>query len=150
LLGCLLSANHVVLIAEEVETSKDIDIFGRQLIGDSKWLSIDMTAKERKDAGIDDIPRQCGPGYDLATRRDILVNRYHTKIETIREHFWLERISRWCKDRGLSTGTVIVTCGHNHLEFLREKVESRGHTVTEHECLPYDKEKTHGVFQICD
>jgi hypothetical protein len=140
----------VVLIAEEVPTSRDVHTFGCELIGESKWLSIDMTIPERKDAGLDDIPCEEGPGYDPVTHRDIRVNRYHTKRESVREQFWLDKIARWCEDRQLSAGTVVVTCGYNHMhaEFLSDKLRQRGHTVSTHECMNYDID-TLGVFTIC-
>ena len=52
LLRSILANKNIVLIAEEADASKDVMTFGRQLIGESKWLSIDMTEQERKDAGI--------------------------------------------------------------------------------------------------
>jgi hypothetical protein len=52
LLRSILQNNDVVLMAEEVETSKPAKTFGRGLVGEDKWLSIDMDEQERKDAGI--------------------------------------------------------------------------------------------------
>src|SRR5271157_2628108 len=52
LLSQVLQNNDVVLIAEEVETSKPVTTFGLELIGKDKWLSIDMDDDERKKAGI--------------------------------------------------------------------------------------------------
>ena len=150
LLRSIVDTHPVVLIAEEVATSVYVLTFGCELVGENRWLSIDMDDKERKRAGLDDIPLEEGPGYDPITHRDIpLVNRYHTKRETIRETFWLNKIARWCEDRRLSTGTVVITCGHNHLDFLAEKAERRGHTVTKREYMSYDKEAVHGIFTIC-
>lgn len=141
-----------MLIAEEVKTSEDVHTFGRELIGDSKWLSIDMEIPKRETVGLDDIPCEEGPGYDHITHRDIpLINRYHTMREAIRETFWLDKIARWCEDRELSAGTVVVTCGHNHMRagFLFGKVLQRGHTVETREYLSFDIEARYGVFTIC-
>ena len=145
----IVNKREVVLIAEEVSTSKDISTFGRELIGDAKWLSIDMTTQERKDAGIYEVLRAAvGPGYDPVTHRDIRVNPYHMRAETVRENFWLDRIAKWCEDNQVSAGTIVITCGHNHLKFLSDKVIQRGHNVTTREYVPYDIEAEHGVFQI--
>jgi hypothetical protein len=43
LLRSIVDIHPVVLIAEEVKTSEDVHTFGRELIGERKWLSIDMT-----------------------------------------------------------------------------------------------------------
>lgn len=153
LLQCIIDGHDVVLIAEEVPTSegKIFRTFGQDLIGDDKWLSIDMDAKERTDEGLGDIPREGGPGYDPVSHSDIQVNRYHKKAEAIRENFWLNKIARWCGDRSLSDGTIVLTCGHNHMRagFLSGKVLQRGHTVTTREYVPFDIEAEFGVFTIC-
>jgi hypothetical protein len=150
LLQSKLSESEVVLIAEETRTSKDVETFGKQLIGNEKWLSIDMNAEERAAAHLGDLPCQQGPGYDPVTHTDIVVNRYHKAIETIRENFWLDKIFNLCDARNISDGTVIITCGHNHLPFLAEKIESRGHTVSQDEYMPYDKVERHSKFKICE
>jgi hypothetical protein len=41
LLSTILRNNDVALIAEEVKTSKPVSTFGRELIGEDRWLSID-------------------------------------------------------------------------------------------------------------
>jgi hypothetical protein len=148
LLQSLIETHHVVLIAEEVKTSEDdIPVFGRELIGEDKWLSIDMDKKQRKDAGFYDTPCEEGPGDDNVS----LVNRYHKKREAIREDFWLHKIAHWCEERQLSTGTVVVTCGHNHMRagFLSDKLRQRGHNVSTRECMNYDVDAKLGVFTIC-
>jgi hypothetical protein len=150
LLKHALSKQHVVLVAEEVKTSEEVNTFGRQQVGECCWLSIDMNAYERVASGIDAIPREKGPGYDSVTRQDIVVDRYHTQIETIRENFWLDKIFLWLNDHNISDGTVIITCGHNHLEYLAKKIELRGHTVSKEEYLPYNKEERFGKFVICE
>jgi hypothetical protein len=47
-----------------------------------------------------------------------VISRYHKKSEGVRETFWLGKIDGWCKGAQVSTGTVVITCGHDHLEFL--------------------------------
>jgi hypothetical protein len=147
LLQSFMETHSVVLIAEEVKTSEDVHTFGRELIGDDKWLSIDMDKEKRKDTGFYDIPCEEGPGADNFSR----VNRYHTEREAIREDFWLDKIARWCEDRKLSTGTVVVTCGHNHMRAgcLADKLRQRGHRVSTRECMNYDIDGTLGDFTIC-
>ena len=148
LLQSLIETHPVVLIAEEVKTTEnDLHVFGRELIGDDKWLSIDMDKEKRKDAGFYDIPCEEGPGDDNVS----LVNRYHTKREAIREDFWLDKIANWCEERHLSTGTVVVTCGHNHMRagFLSDKLRQRGHKVSTRECINFDVDTKFGMFTIC-
>jgi hypothetical protein len=151
LLEGIIASYPVVLIAEEVKTTEDVLTFGHELIGEDKWLSIDMNMEERKDAGIYDILRSaCGPVQHPVTGEDVAYNPYHCKSEGVRENFWLDKIDRWCKAHALRVGTVVITCGHNHLDFLAKKVEERGYPVSKQEYLPYDKEAVHGLFTIFD
>jgi hypothetical protein len=151
LLRAIIRTRPVVLIAEEVKTSEDVYTFGRELIGDDKWLSIDMTTQERKDAGVYDVLRSgVGPVQDPVTGNFVRASPYHMKSEGKRETFWLDKIDRWCQAHGVSDGTVVVTCGHNHLDYLAEKIVAREHTVAKREYLPYDKEAIHGIFTIFD
>ena len=148
LLQSLIQSHSVVLIAEEVETSNDgIHFFGRELIGEDKWLSIDMDKEKRRDAGFYDIPCEEGPGDDNISP----VNRYHAKKEAIREDFWIHNIAAWCEQHQLSAGTVVVTCGHNHMRagFLSEKLTQLGHKVSTLECMNYDVDAKFGAFTIC-
>lgn len=147
LLQCILIAHpDVALIAEEVETSLRVSTFGLKLIGNDKWLSIDMNAKEREEVRLDAIPCEQGPGDDNFSH----VNRYHTGREAVRETFWLNKIARWCEDRAISTGTVVITCGHSHMRagFLADKVLQRGHTVRTCEYMPVDIDAERGEFKI--
>lgn len=149
ILESIVATHPVVLIAEEIKTSENIRTFGRELIGESKWLSIDMTEEERKATGIYEVLRGgIGPVRHPLSGNDVQANPYHRKSEGVRENFWLDKIEHWCKCKQLSTGTVVITCGHNHLDFLAEKVEKRGNSVSKLEYLPYDKEAAHGLFTI--
>ncbi len=142
----LVAHSDVVLIAEEVETSVQVSTFGLKLIGNDKWLSIDMNGKEREEVRLDAIPCETGPGDDNDSR----VNRYHTKREAVRETFWLDKIARWCEDRAISTGTVVITCGHIHMRagFLADKIRQRGNRVRTCEYLPCDIDTELGKFEI--
>jgi hypothetical protein len=148
LLQCILIAHpNVALIAEEVETRVQVSTFGLKLIGNDKWLSIDMDAKTREEVRLDAIPCETGPGDDNDSR----VNRYHTQREAVRETFWLDKIARWCEDRAVSTGTVVITCGHIHMRagFLADRVHQRGHTARMCEYLPFNIDAELGEFKIC-
>lgn len=150
LLRSIIDAHDVVLIAEEVTTSEDVHTFGRELIGESKWLSIDMTKQQQINAGIYEVRRTSQPERDPITGDDILVNPYHKKAEAVRENFWLDRIAQWCEQRHIPAGTVVLTCGDNHVTFVAEKLKGRGHTVTQKQYLPFDKEVRFGRFWIYD
>src|SRR5580658_8913291 len=122
---------NVILIAEEVcADDGDVCTFGKKLIGADKWLSIDMTDAERKVAGIYDLLTKPPVYFDMKLRKPAERNIYYYYSEAKREIYWLNKIEAWCSERGLSEGTVIVTCGINHLEYLQEKAEARSHTVT--------------------
>jgi hypothetical protein len=142
----LVAHSDVVLIAEEVETSIQVSTFGLKLIGNDKWLSIDMTTLEQKQEGIYHILNSSEPVYDPVTDSDVRANAYHKKSHGKKETFWLNKIERWCNDHQVSDGTIVITCGHNHLDFLAAKIEMRGHSVTKREYLPYDKEAKHGKW----
>jgi hypothetical protein len=142
---------NVVLIAEEVDANKDVQTFGRDLVGCTKWLSIDMTTEERKSAGIYRELSTSPPGCD-DNGQFYLANWYHKRADAIRENFWLDRIERWCKQNGVRRGVIIITCGHNHRPYLADKIKQRdpASNVLIDEYMPYDKEKAHGRFTECD
>jgi hypothetical protein len=162
LLSQILQNNPVVLIAEEVATSKPVTTFGLELIGKDKWLSIDMNDDERKAAGIYNTLLHGGaPVRDPRTGVDIQANDYHQISEGKRENHWLDKIEKWCKEKGVSDETVIsggivvptpktiiLVCGHNHLPFVGSKISVRGHSVVQLEYLPYNKEDAQGLFTV--
>jgi hypothetical protein len=162
LLNQVLHNNDVVLIAEEVETSKTVKTFGRELVGEEKWLSIDMDADERQKAGIHDkLLHGGGPVRDPRTGGDVQQNEYHQVSEGKRENHWLDKIDKWCKEKGISEETaisggitvhapktIILVCGHNHLPFVAAKISQRGHSVVQLEYLPYNKEQAQGLFTV--
>jgi hypothetical protein len=149
LLSAILQNNDVVLIAEEVETSKSVNTFGRELVGEDKWLPIDMNDKERKDAGIYNRLLHGGaPVRDPRTGNDVQANEYHQVSEGKRENHWLKKIKKWCRAKGISEGTVVLVCGSNHLPFVGSKISKRGHSVVQLEYLTYNKEQEHGLFTI--
>jgi hypothetical protein len=156
LLNAILRNNEVVLIAEEVETSKPVNTFGRELVGEDRWLSIDMNDQERKDAGIYDTTLHGGaPVRDPRTGSDVQANEYHQVSEGKRENHWLDKIEQWCREKGLMDETVVprneaivLVCGHNHLPLVGAKISTRGHSVVQLEYLPYNKEREQGLFVI--
>src|SRR5271163_676802 len=94
-LAAIIGIGGVVLIAEEVDANKHIDTFGRdlsrKLIGENRWLSIDMTDGQRKDAGIyDDLVQRNVPDFSQGLP-PLLVCRYFRRADGIRENFWLDR-----------------------------------------------------------
>jgi hypothetical protein len=143
---------NVVLIAEEVDANKDIQTFGRELVGEEKWLSIDMTTEERKQAGIYEQLRGSQPGYDPVSGTFSRINSYYKRAEGIRENFWLDKIEEWCDQRHVTNGVIIVTCGNIHPRFLAEKIRSRNpaNTVAIDKYLPYNEETEHGTFTEFD
>lgn len=148
LLVSIQIAHRVVLVAEETKTSADVLTFGRKLVGNERWLSIDMTVQLKKDAGIFEIYNSSRPEQDPVTGFDIRVNPYHRKSEAIRENYWLDGISRWCEERHISEGTIVLVCGDNHVEFIVEKLSARGHTVAVERYLPFDKTARFGPFWV--
>ncbi|MGO8794537.1 MAG: hypothetical protein ACLQLC_06920 [Candidatus Sulfotelmatobacter sp.] len=162
ILQSILQNNDVVLIAEEVETSNPVQTFGRELVGEDRWLSIDMNDDERKVAGICNALLHSGaPVSDPRTGEDVRQNDYHQVSEGKRENHWLDKIENWCKEKGISEETVIspgvvvhtpktviLVCGDNHLPFVGSKISARGHSVVQLKYLPYDKENEQGLFTI--
>jgi hypothetical protein len=152
-LQAYLSTKNVVLIAEEIQTSGHVATFGRELIGEDKWLSIDMDDNERKKAGIyDTLFNRSVVDYNPETGDFSRVNRYYIQADGIREHFWLDKIEAWCAQRHVTSGVIIITCGMNHPPYLAKKIRSRNpaHTVVIDKYLPYDMETKQGPFQECD
>jgi hypothetical protein len=148
-LRSILQNNSVVLIAEEVQTRKPPITFGRELIGEDKWLSIDMSEEERKNVGIQStLLHGGGPVRHPVTGLDVRGNEYHQISEAKRENYWLDAIEQWCNRIGITDGTVVLVCGHNHLPFIGAKISARGHSVVQLEYLPYDKETQQGLFTI--
>jgi hypothetical protein len=147
-LQAYIRTKNIVLIAEEVDANKHIQTFGRDLVGDGKWLSIDMPTEERKRAGIYQQLRGSEPGLD-PERGFFTINPYYKRVDGVRERFWLDKIEEWCNQKHVSSGVIIVTCGYNHPPYLADKIRSRhpGSTVAIDEYLPYDKEAKHGVFE---
>jgi len=148
-LESIISANPVVLVAEEVNADEDVWTFGRELIGEDKWVSIDMDARQRKEHRIFEALRYGGPEPDPETGAFCRVNRYCRHAEGIRENFWLDRIEEECRELQITKGTIVVTCGHNHGLFLAEKVRARGHSVSLDEYPHQDWQAINGKLVVC-
>ena len=77
-LAAIFGMERVVLVAEEVDANTHVDTFGRELsrvIGENRWLSIDMTDVQRREAGILDQVRPPSPripGGEILPRHQIL------------------------------------------------------------------------------
>ncbi len=151
-LAAIISMGGVVLIAEEVDANKHVDTFGRdlsrELLGENRWLSIDMTDGQRKDAGIyDDLVQRNVP--DFRKIPPLSICRYFLRADGIRENFWLDRIEERCAELEITEGMVVITCGYRHRHYLREKVKGRGHAVTLDEYMP-DDFRCCGELIVCD
>ena len=123
--------------------------FGRELVGEDKWLSIDMTDDERTNAGIfNDLKNT--PDKELGPNGFYRVNVYLKRAEGIRENFWIDKIISKCSEIGISAGAIIITCGINHLEFLADKLLSRNPKpeITKDRYIPYNLEERYGKFRI--
>jgi hypothetical protein len=148
-----IRTKNVVLIAEEVQTSEHVQTFGQDLVGDDKWLSIDMDDNERKKAGIyDELFNRNAVYYDPETGEFSRINRYYKRADGIRETFWIDRIEAWCKERHVTGGTVIITCGHNHRTYLAEKLTFRNpmNNVVIDEYVSDNMEASQGPFTELD
>jgi hypothetical protein len=145
----------VVLVAEELDPNGNVDTFGRQLsrkmIGENRWLSIDMADGLRKDAGIYvDLQPSSRYAPGLWDGRFFPACRYFRRADGIRENFWLDRIEEKCDELRIIEGTIVITCGHIHRHYLCEKAMGRGHSVTVREYLPYDFAERYGELIVCD
>jgi hypothetical protein len=152
-LATIIGRGGVVLIAEEVDANKHVDTFGRdlsrKLIGENRWLSIDMTNDQRKNAGIyEELVDRNVP--DFREVPPLLVCRYFRRADGIRENFWLDRIEEKCAELKMTEGTVVITCGHIHGHHLCEKAKGRGYVVTLEEYLPLDFRGRCGNLIVCD
>ena len=108
-----------------------------------------MTDDQRKDAGIyDDLVERRLP--DFRKRPPLPLYRYFRLADGIRENFWLDRIEERCEELEITEGTVVITCGYIHRDYLCEKAKGRGHTVTIEEYLPYDFKDRYGELIVCD
>ena len=152
-IAAIITGGGVAFVAEEVDANKDVDTFGRELsrkmIGENRWLSIDMTDGQRKDAGIyDDLVERRVP--DFRKVPPVFVGRYFRRADGIRENFWIDRIEERCTELAITEGTVVITCGYIHRHYLCEKAKGRGQIVTLDEYFPYDFKDRCGELIICD
>ncbi len=105
-------------IAEEVDADQDVWTYARNLVGDDRWISIDMKNAERERA---EIPRSRMPNDRYGNPCQIRI----TAVEDARESFWLNRIEA-CS---ASDDTVLLICGADHVRYLVPKILRRGHKV---------------------
>jgi hypothetical protein len=125
----IIRRGEVVLVAEEVDANREVYTFGRELsrrmIGEGRWLSIDMKDGQRRDAGIyDELAERRVP--DFSKLPPAPVCRYFRRADGIRENFWLDRIGERCVELEISEGTVVITCGYVHRHHLCQKA-TRSH-----------------------
>jgi hypothetical protein len=125
LVASITESEQVTLIGEE---HRPASISVARKVADSKgipWVQIDMNTEQRLKAGIDE---------KLNTRMKIRyeadgtvtpLTRYASKEDSIREEFWIERITEHQTD-----GIVLLICGALHGRKVSEKAQQKGHTTT--------------------
>ena len=139
MLESIVRAQSVKFVAEEVNADKmpNVQSVARDTASSINipWKSIDMTAEQRKDAGIYD---------ELATRPFVRFDPvtglheervYFRRADGIREEFWLDQIAE-----ANPSGNVLIICGYSHLEFLIKRVVARGWTAAKEIYLPAGEE----------
>lgn len=127
LLTKTIESRQVQFIGEE---SKDeVETIAKQLADQQNpkipWTNIDMTDDEEKAAGIFDAlqARPFDTDYDDDGR---LMRRYHRIPEDqTREYFFIEKIRKRVK----AAESILVICGHCHVEGLRAKFQELGDRV---------------------
>lgn len=148
-LHLIIEKSHIVLIAEEIDINKANHLQrsqGRELANQHNpvipWIPVNMTFEQEKTAGIFDA-------LDLASKLQRHRNVYAKLANGIRENHWLDQIQEKCKEDAINEGTVLITCGRNHLDFLAAKAEQRGFVVVKDEYPDGLGEKL-GRLQILD
>jgi hypothetical protein len=132
-LQLIIEKTHVVLIAEEIDVNKANHLQqsqGRELAGQQNpiipWIPINMTFGQEKAAGI-------FKALEDASKLQRHRNVYAKHANAIRENHWLDQIEAKCNEDAIKAGTVLITCGRNHLDFLAAKAEQRGFAVVKDE-----------------
>jgi hypothetical protein len=122
-LECVLSTHSVALIAEEALASEP-KLVGRDLGREHNipWIPVDMTVGQQEQAGI---AQDLDKAYRLMSL-DNKLNLYPKHANDVRHEYWLQTIEGKCLERKIEDGTILVTCGRNHLEFFSEEVRKRG------------------------
>ncbi len=124
MLRTVIREHSPVLIAEEINANRPDEKqnpIGRQLAASIPWISVDMTFPEQREAHIfEDLDE------DSRLRDEEDRNTYHVCANTVREKHWLTKIQQEIDRLKLLNGTVLITCGRNHLEFLADKAISSG------------------------
>jgi hypothetical protein len=142
LLTEITESESVIVIGEEARGQSATFVQRIAMERGVPWVQIDMTTKERQDAGIADIldtrmehssPFQSSNGIisdeQWAAAFDengqvIQKLVYSEKEDGMREYFWLDRISE-----AAMNGTAIIVCGALHARPLAEKAHQRRHTT---------------------
>jgi hypothetical protein len=80
------------------------------------WCNIDMTDREKEDAGI---------LREQEARRKMVQEgvAFRVPSDNVREDAWVEKLVR------PGSGTTLVVCGYVHFEPLVNKLRARGHTT---------------------
>ncbi|MGC1107644.1 MAG: hypothetical protein WA876_14015 [Candidatus Acidiferrales bacterium] len=90
-----------------------------------KWACIDMTDDQERTAGIFDA-LQARPFETDYDDHGTLVRKYlRIPEDETRECFFVQKI----KKEAETAQSILVICGHCHVEPLRERFEKKGHRV---------------------
>jgi hypothetical protein len=122
LIAKLIESELVALIGEE-STPNSI----ANQVADSKgikWIPVDMTERERNDAGIGNLSLR-RMRYRACRHLPDDVAIYAPKEDGVREAYWLTQL-----ENEKAGGTVLLVCGAVHVRPLSEKAQNLGHQVT--------------------
>jgi hypothetical protein len=117
----LIKAEHVTLIGEEYLPTG----IGGQVAASKgvPWIEIDMSCKERNDAGIGSLAcRRAQYRANNFLNEEIAI--YAPYADGVRETSWLTKM-----ENTNTGGPALLICGAIHLRPLTEKAEQRGHQV---------------------
>jgi hypothetical protein len=109
---------RLMAIAEEFHQSIGDSSIAQRLASERSlcWYNLDMTAEEKRDAGI----------LQEQEKRGRMVQEgiaYRVPSDDVREDAWAAKLTR------SAVGTTLVVCGYLHFEPLVQKLGARGHRV---------------------
>lgn len=107
-------------VAEEFHEAIGDSSVAKRLASESHlcWYNLDMTSKEKQDAGILEEQRN---------RPGMFQDRTACRVpsDDVREAAWVEKLI------GSASGTTLVICGYLHFEALVKRLRDGGHYVDE-------------------
>lgn len=119
-----IESRQVKFIGEE--SKHGLETVAKQLADQQeiRWVNIDMTDDEARAAGIADASarnekRRC---FDEDT---VTFKECRIPEDEIRERFFIDKIN----EESGNADSVLIVCGHGHVEALRAKFGERGEQV---------------------